>query len=92
MSKQDDTLEYVHEINEQALYPTDLKKAVIGIVERFGMEPLVLMDRTKCLNIFMKRDGMTEEEAIEHFEYNTIGSWVGDGTPCFATLNKDLPI
>jgi hypothetical protein len=28
-------------------------------------------------------DGMTDEEAIEYFEYNQIGAWVGEQTPCF---------
>ena len=25
----------------------------------------------------------TEEEAIEHMEFNVVGSWVGEGTPGF---------
>jgi len=29
------------------------------------------------------RDGMTEEEAIEYFEFNVTGAWVGEGTPAF---------
>jgi len=29
---------------------------------------------------------MSEEESIEFFEYNQIGAWVGDYTPCFITL------
>lgn len=84
----DEALEYLGEIESEALYPTDLKEAIIGVVERFGVQPLVLLDREKCIEIFMKRDGMTDEEAEEHFEYNTIGSWMGTGTPCFATLIK----
>ena len=34
----------------------------------------------------MGRDGMSYEDAIEFFEYNTIGSWMGEGTPLFAPL------
>ncbi len=62
------------------------KEAIIGKVERFGMSPLILLDRNKCIKIFIERDGMTPEDAEEFFEFNVIGSWVGDGTPCFATL------
>ena len=36
----------------------------------------------------MKQD-MTFEEAEEFFEYNVMGSWVGDGMPCFAILIKN---
>jgi hypothetical protein len=90
MSQIDTVLEYIHEQNEEALYPTDLKDAVIGMVERFGMSPQVLLDRDKCISIFMKRDGMTREDAEEFFEVNTIGAWIGEGTPCFATLNRNI--
>ena len=30
-------------------------------------------------------DGMTPDEAIEFWEFNQIGAWVGDQTPCFLT-------
>lgn len=72
--------------NDEAQYPSDLKEAIIGKVERFGTPPLILLDRNKCIKIFMERDGMTQEDAEEFFEFNVIGSWIGDGTPCFATL------
>ena len=72
--------------NEEALYPTDLKEAVIGMVERYGLQPLILLDKEKCLEIFITRDGMTPEEAQEFFDFNVIGAWMGEGTPCFATL------
>ena len=36
-------LDNIAEFNEAALYPTDMKDAVIGIVERFGQPPLVLL-------------------------------------------------
>jgi hypothetical protein len=31
-------------------------------------------------------DDMTDEEAVEFFEYNTRGSYVGEHTPVFVTL------
>lgn len=82
----DNFLEDIASLNEEAQYPSDLKEAIIGKVERFGMSPLILLDRNKCIKIFIERDGMTPEDAEEFFEFNVIGSWVGDGTPCFATL------
>lgn len=82
----DGFLEDMGSINAEALYPTDLKDAIIGMVERYGTSPLILLDRNKCLNIFIERDGMTPDEAEEFFEFNVIGAWMGEGTPCFATL------
>lgn len=87
--KIDEFLEAMGDINPESQYPTDMKEAIIGYVERFGMEPQILLDRTKCIKILMK-DGMTREEAQEFFEFNTIGSYVGEGTPCFATFVKDF--
>jgi hypothetical protein len=87
----DVVLERINEINPEALYPSDMKEAVIGYVERFGLQPIVLLDRNKCIQILMKQ-GMDESDAEEFFEFNTIGSWVGEGTPCFATLNENIVI
>jgi len=88
-TKADKTIEYVGETNPEALYPTDMKKAIIGMVERFGQEPLILVDRTKCIQILTDQ-GMSDDEAEEYFQYNTIGAWMGAGTPCYATLSKDI--
>jgi len=82
-------LDAVSVVNEDALYPTDMEEAIIGIVERFGMEPQIVLDKQKCLEILM-RDGGTYEEALEHFEFNVIGAWMGDHTPLFMTKSEDL--
>jgi hypothetical protein len=38
------------------------------------------------LDILIDRDKITIEEAIEHFEFNVVGSYVGEKTPAFVTL------
>ena len=45
---------------------------------------MLIYDRAKILE-FLETE-MTEEDAIEHYEFNIIGSWVGDGTPIFVEL------
>ena len=81
-------IEYQYE-DETLLYPTDLKDAIIGTVEIFsgseGLVTRILLDRERCLNIMCNRDGMTMEEAIEHFDFNVIGGYC-DGVPAYATL------
>lgn len=57
----------------------------IGLVERFGMKAVYCYDKIKMLNKIMDQERMSFEEANEHFENNIIGSWVGNGTPCFFT-------
>ncbi len=61
--------------------------ALIGLVTRFGFEnPVALYDQDKCIQILMERDGMDYEGAVEFFEFNTLGAWVGEMTPAFARL------
>ena len=55
---------------------------IIGVCTRFGQEPIVAYDRRAILERHM-RDGMSYEEAIEFFDFNQIGAWVGERTPCF---------
>lgn len=33
----------------------------------------------------MSEDGVSEEEAIEFFEFNQLDAWVGEDTPGFLT-------
>ncbi len=49
--------------------------------------PIICYDRSRIIQRHVD-DGMTEEEANEFFEFNQIGAWVGDTTPCFITLNS----
>jgi hypothetical protein len=42
----------------------------------------VVYSSNKCIEI-LKKGGMSEDEAIEYFEYNVLGSYVGDKTPIF---------
>lgn len=71
---------------EDLLVADGLDWAIIGVVERFGMETVTLYDLEKVIRVFMKRDGMSHEEAEEHFYYNVIGGWHGEKTPAFAIL------
>lgn len=61
----------------------DLLPAFVGIVERFGAPPIACYDYDAVIDLYVHRDGMTPEEAAEYFEFNVLGAWVGDHTPCF---------
>lgn len=78
----------IAEVNESALFADGFDEALIGYVERVTQPPLALYDREKCIEILMKRDGMTRDEAVEFFEFNVIGAWMGENTPAFATLPR----
>lgn len=60
-----------------------LDEAIIGITERCGDPMLIAYDCEKIIKIFMQRDGMTEEEAIDFLSFNVTQAYVGEGTPIF---------
>jgi len=61
---------------------------IIGVVERFGQEPILCYDRDKVL-LKLTHDCGDDDEALEFFYFNQLGSWVGDLTPCFITRLAD---
>ena len=66
-----------------------LENALMGVGRRWGQPTLAVYDVNKVLEILMKRDGMTDEEAVEYFEFNIEGSWVGEGTPIWFYYRDD---
>jgi hypothetical protein len=68
-------------------YPELLKadgfdEAIIGVVQRMGIQA-ICYDEDKVLEILMERDGMTLIDAMEYFDFNIAGAWVGESTPFF---------
>lgn len=84
---QESLVEWLQENHPEALTADGFDDAVIGVVTRFGMDPVVLYDTDKCLAKLME-GGTSYEDAVEHFEFNTLGAWVGPYTPAFAMLVK----
>lgn len=58
-------------------------EALVGIIEKYGIEPCVVYDKGKLLEIIMRENNCDIFEALEHFEYNIIGAYVGETTPAF---------
>ena len=55
--------------------------AILGVAERIGMEAVVAYSTAKIIEI-LARD-MTEDEAVEYFEFNILGAYMGERTPVF---------
>jgi hypothetical protein len=81
--------ETIAQENSFALFADGFEDAIIGLSYRFGREPVVAYDQAKCIEI-LQRD-MTYEEAIEFFDFNTIGAWVGEDTPTFIERYESDP-
>ena len=71
------------------LFADGLDDAIIGICPDTLR---VVYSRTKVIEIFIKDDFMTEDDAIEYFDYNVIGSWVGEDTPIYINQHTILNI
>lgn len=52
--------------------------AIIG-VDVMSMRLIYSVDQ--CIKILMARDGMSDDEADEFFEFNVAGSYMGEQTP-----------
>jgi hypothetical protein len=82
----------INEYAEGAVVLSDLDNAIIGIVEDFNGRR-ILYSKTKILNILMTRDGMTESEAEEFYDYNILGLYAGEQNPVFLDVNiTTIPI
>ena len=62
--------------------PDYLDAAIVGVVRRIGLEA-VCYNTDKVIELLMEHDNMSYEDALEYFEYNMIGAWVGEHTPVF---------
>jgi len=86
------------EIIEQLAAETDgegilydnLNEALVGICRRFNQPSIAMYSYNKCIAILMRDsegEDMSDDDrytmAVEHFEFNTIGAWVGEHTPAF---------
>lgn len=90
-----DAIERLRELNPGALLlePRDhYDKALIGVTDnpqdhwdRKERVWVAVYDHDLCIKAIQSLLGTecSEEDALEWFEYNTSGAWVGSGTPTF---------
>jgi hypothetical protein len=67
--------------DETILLADGLESAFMGIGRQFT-HPIAIYSYKKTIKILM-RQGMDREGAIEYFDYNIAGAFVGDQTPVF---------
>ena len=73
-------------INEQAdnaIILDGFDDAILGIVNEFGNGPRILYSTEKIIQTLRDRDGMSEEEAIEYYDFNILGMYAGEQNPEF---------
>ena len=67
----------------------EFDKAIVGVAGGIGIQhnPKVVYDYDKVIKTNVKM-GMTYEDAVEYFDYNQAGAYVGDHTPIFIKQYK----
>ena len=86
MEKTKISIEEISDLNPEAMMADGFDEAILGMCIQFGTAPLVAYDYEKCVDILMKRDEMTKQEAVDYMEFNVIGAYVGMNTPVFIML------
>lgn len=81
-------IDEINEINPDAIIVDGFNDAIIGLAERINLGPVVAYDVDKMLDIMVERDGMTYEDAVEYFDYNILGAWMGENTPVYVFSNR----
>jgi hypothetical protein len=93
LKEQQHSKKIVSFINEQypdhkddILLADGFDKAFLGIGQSFNGNPVAIYCSDKCIKILMQQFSESDDpktEAIEYFDYNVIGSYVGEFTPIF---------
>jgi hypothetical protein len=76
------SMDDVRERFDGVLLADGFEDALIGFGCRCNT-PVAIYDRQQCLWVLETRDKMSSKEALEFFEFNVEGSFVGDSTPVY---------
>jgi hypothetical protein len=81
-------LNLLADLNPEAQLADGFEDALVGYTS--GFYCLAVYDRAKCIDVLVKRDKMSYEDAEEFFMFNTERAYVGDHTPLFVEFPKLL--
>lgn len=77
----DEIREHLADVNPEAILAVGFEKALLGLAHRCGKPPLAAYSVKRCIDIIMAEHGVRYEDAIQIFEFNVAGAWVGEQTP-----------
>lgn len=84
LTKAQARIEELEQEADHALTADGFDAAIIGVTAaQPGRQALVVYDLDRMIKILVKRDGLTPDDALEHLMFNTVGAWLGKGTPIF---------
>ncbi len=68
--------------DEPLVFADGYDAAIIGVCWRES-QPCIVYDLDRIVAILVKRDGMSQDGALEFFEFNIADAWLGEGTLIF---------
>ena len=74
--------EYIAEIHPELVLMDGFDDCILGVVTHCGTDQFVIYDYDKVIAKNMSH-GMTEEEAVEYFQFNQECAHMGEFTPGF---------
>ena len=83
MVEETPTLEQIAELNPDAIVLDGLHGAIVGIGYSKDLEPRLIYSIETIILTLMGRDKMTEQEAIEFYDYNIADGYFGKHGPIF---------
>ena len=87
MSRLATAIEWAEEMDYQLLLlgseeeRFDFEEAFLGVM--VDEPPLAIYSEEKVIDVFVERDGMTYDEAVEYYHFNVQGAYIGEQTPIF---------
>lgn len=79
LKEREQLLESIAEFNPEALLADGLEGAIVG----YDTKGRVIYSVDNIIDILVERDGMSYEDASEHFSFNIECAYVGEHTPIY---------
>ena len=79
LKEREQLLESIAEFNPEALLADGLEDAILG----YDTKGRVIYSVGSIIDILVERDGMSYEDASEHFSFNIECAYVGEHTPIY---------
>ena len=64
--------------------------AIIGLSSRCGGNTIIAYDIDRMVLIMSERESISFEESYEYIEYNIIGQYCGEMSPCFIRKTDEI--
>lgn len=76
-------------LDEELILADGFDSAFIGVCLNHEGDYAAVYSIDRCLQLLVERDGMSDDEADEYFDFNVLGAHVGPKTPMFLHLMPD---